>query len=181
MKIYEVRTTLSVNKENKKSTFTDCAKEFFTMQQAKEWKNKEFERYVKSLENEFNSTMDKLDKRDGFYVSNTAYESELELEYFYYICTIRRVEKDLKKYEEYDSRECGYRICSECGCIMEEGYVVVGGESYFCNDECLHKNISEEDWKGLTAYLIDEEERTEEEENLFEEHGDTDCYYTCWY
>lgn len=72
------------------------------------------------------------------------------------------------------------RICSTCNKLINEGYVICGGVSYHCSEECLYKEISKEQWEALTAYLIDEEERTEEQEKLFEEYGDTDSYYTEW-
>lgn len=51
--------------------------------------------------------------------------------------------------------------CDECGCGMNEGYCINGGEQYYCSDECLHEHISPEEW-----------------EELYEDGGDS--YYTEW-
>ena len=55
-----------------------------------------------------------------------------------------------------------YRICSECGNVMIDGFVVDGGCEYYCSDDCLHKHYTDEEW----------EEECEENE---------DSYYTEWY
>lgn len=55
-----------------------------------------------------------------------------------------------------------YRICSECGNIMCEGYCVNQGDYYYCSNECLHKHFTEEEWQQ------------ECEEN-------DQSYYTEWY
>ena len=43
----------------------------------------------------------------------------------------------------------GKRYCSECGREMSCGYVINDGEQYFCSDQCLHMNISEEEYEDL--------------------------------
>ena len=53
------------------------------------------------------------------------------------------------------------RICSECGSLMEDGYVIDGGMQYYCGDECLHKHFTDEEW-------------SEECENNY------DSYWTHW-
>lgn len=53
------------------------------------------------------------------------------------------------------------RICSECKKIMTKGYVVYDGDSYYCSDNCLHKNWTEEEWEEMTS-------------------DDSDCYWTEW-
>ena len=40
------------------------------------------------------------------------------------------------------------RICDECGKPMIEGYVVDGRDVYF-SEECLHKHLTEEEFKYL--------------------------------
>lgn len=35
------------------------------------------------------------------------------------------------------------RICSECGCLMAEGYVIEDGYDYYCEEECLIKGYGE--------------------------------------
>lgn len=39
------------------------------------------------------------------------------------------------------------RRCSVCGKYFQEGYCQGGGEMYFCSDECLHTEFSDEEWK----------------------------------
>lgn len=41
------------------------------------------------------------------------------------------------------------RICSECGNLMTEGYCIEDGESYYCCDTCLEKDISKEEFSSL--------------------------------
>lgn len=47
-------------------------------------------------------------------------------------------------YEDFN-----YRICSECNQKMYEGFVIDDGIEYYCSENCLHKNISEEDYLEL--------------------------------
>ena len=49
-----------------------------------------------------------------------------------------------------------FRICSECGGVMIEGYVVGAGLEYYCSDECLHEHYSDEEWYKM----CDEDEDT---------------------
>lgn len=56
----------------------------------------------------------------------------------------------------------GYRICSECGKHMYEGYCVDNGVEYYCSDECLHKHYTEEEWNEMYS-------------------DDGDSYWTTWY
>lgn len=58
----------------------------------------------------------------------------------------------------YDSE---FRVCSECGNIMINGFVVEGTYEYYCSDECLHKHYTEEEY-----------------ENMYEED---EAYWTQWY
>lgn len=47
----------------------------------------------------------------------------------------------------YDSRqEC--RRCTVCGNLMNEGYCVDMGAAYYCSDECLHTEFTEEEWEN---------------------------------
>ena len=41
-----------------------------------------------------------------------------------------------------------FRICDECGKPMIEGYVVDGCDAY-CSDGCLHKHLTDEEFKQL--------------------------------
>ena len=38
------------------------------------------------------------------------------------------------------------RRCSVCGKLMREGYCVDMGAAYYCSDECLHTEYSDEEW-----------------------------------
>ena len=53
------------------------------------------------------------------------------------------------------------RRCAVCGKLMREGYCVDMGAAYYCSDECLHAEYSDEEW-------------TEECEN------NDQSYYTEW-
>jgi len=51
----------------------------------------------------------------------------------------------------------GYaRKCNQCSKGMDEGYVICGGEEYYCSDECLHKNYTAADWNELSKDDDDE-------------------------
>ena len=56
------------------------------------------------------------------------------------------------------------RKCSQCDKVFNEGYCINGGEKYYCSDECLHKNISKEEWdkhytdEGNSYWTVWEEE-----------------------
>ena len=36
------------------------------------------------------------------------------------------------------------RECTNCGKVMDSGYVIRDGEEYFCDDDCLSAYYSEE-------------------------------------
>jgi len=63
------------------------------------------------------------------------------------------------------------RKCSECGCGMNAGYVVGGGDNYYCSEDCLHKHFTPEEW-------IEECSDYDEESDEYIV-GDT-SYYTEW-
>ena len=52
------------------------------------------------------------------------------------------------------------RKCSHCGKEITEGYVIDGGDAYYCSDRCLEKRLS----------------RTEYEEKY--DGGEGDSYWT---
>lgn len=54
------------------------------------------------------------------------------------------------------------RTCSICGKQMADGYVYGGGLKYYCSDDCLHHDFTDEEW-------------TQEYE------ADEDSCYTEWY
>lgn len=61
------------------------------------------------------------------------------------------------------------RICSECGKEMYDGYCIAD-VAYYCSDECLYKNCSEEDYIEMyengNAYYTDWYYLKEEEKDL---------------
>lgn len=61
---------------------------------------------------------------------------------------------------QYFKDEC-FRVCSDCGGVMIDGYVVDGGCEYYC-EECLDKHYTTEEW----IKMCDEDE---------------DTYWTQWY
>lgn len=52
-----------------------------------------------------------------------------------------------------------YRICSKCGAVMTDGYVIHDGEKYYCSDECLHTEYTEAEY--MEMYEEDEAYWTE--------------------
>lgn len=48
------------------------------------------------------------------------------------------------EYSRGTSKEC--RRCSICGRLMQEGYCQDGGWRYYCSDDCLHHNFTDEEW-----------------------------------
>lgn len=54
------------------------------------------------------------------------------------------------------------RVCSECGCLMDKGYCIEDGQEYYCSDDCLRQNM------------------TDEEYNKLYDNGNGDTYWTEW-
>lgn len=57
------------------------------------------------------------------------------------------------------------RTCTECGKEMTKGYCIENGIEYYCSEECLHKNISEEEFNELYDKGNGDSYWTEWEEN----------------
>lgn len=55
-----------------------------------------------------------------------------------------------------------FRICSECGSLMHEGYCYGMGYKYYCSKECLHHDFTDEGW-------------------MTECKNDDQSYWTDWY
>jgi hypothetical protein len=62
------------------------------------------------------------------------------------------------------------RTCSECGKNIIEGYVVKGGEEYYCTELCLFKHYTPKQWKEMSSSVNDDGE----------EIGNDDNYWTEW-
>lgn len=89
-------------------------------------------------------------------------DSELEIFFDYYEkeCKGQNVVEAFLGYWWDSYKPC--RRCSVCGKLMREGYCVSAGEAYYCSDECLSSEFTEEEWA-----------------NQYEE--DDQSYYTEWY
>lgn len=54
------------------------------------------------------------------------------------------------------------RKCSHCSKGMDEGYVVGGGEEYYCSNDCLWEHYTVDEWKEMS------------------DEDDSDNYWTEW-
>ena len=41
------------------------------------------------------------------------------------------------------------RVCSECGKPMYQGFCIEDWAEYYCSEECLYKNLTEEEYDNL--------------------------------
>lgn len=64
--------------------------------------------------------------------------------------------------EWFKEKEENKRTCSECGKEMTQGYCIENGMEYYCSDECLHKNMTQDEY--LELY----------------DDGNGDSYWTDW-
>lgn len=55
-----------------------------------------------------------------------------------------KVADALVEYYHDTANEC--RRCSVCGRLMQEGYCQDGGYRYYCSDDCLHHDFTDEEW-----------------------------------
>lgn len=53
-----------------------------------------------------------------------------------------------------------FRVCTDCGSVIQDGYVVYGGDEYYC-EECREKHYSDEEWTRMY-------------------NEEYECYYTSW-
>lgn len=55
--------------------------------------------------------------------------------------------------------DLGFRKCSECGKLFQEGYIVDDGYQYYCSEKCLYENYSaseyDEMYKNDVAYYTE--------------------------
>lgn len=73
------------------------------------------------------------------------------------------------------------RYCVACGeNLTHEGFVIDDGLAYYCSEECLHKDYTEEEWTEMyadgegTSYWTEWED--EDEEDLTGQHGYINVY-----
>lgn len=62
------------------------------------------------------------------------------------------------------------RTCTACGAGMNEGYVIEGASEHYCSDDCLHKNITPEDFLEFFIGNQDDDD----------DIGDVQIYWTEW-
>ena len=74
---------------------------------------------------------------------------------------------DVQPYENVfsfdDERIKWARKCDECSLGMNAGYVINGGEEYYCSETCLHKHYSQLEFAEMAG-----------------DDGEADTYYTEW-
>jgi hypothetical protein len=61
--------------------------------------------------------------------------------------------------------------CDECGNGMNEGYVIEGANEHYCSDECLHKNVTPDDFQNFYIGNMDDDD---------DDIGDIQIYWTEW-
>jgi len=87
-----------------------------------------------------------------------------------------------KEYDAIIETFCSYikenginyaRICDKCGNGMNEGYIVGGGDEYYCSAECLHQVYTPKQWQEM----YDESEEYGGNDNYWTEWDELDCNY----
>lgn len=87
-----------------------------------------FENMIDYAVNNFNHSKNQL----AYYLSSIIDELEFE-----------EIKKIIEENEE------NKRTCSECGKEMTQGHCIENGMEYYCSDECLHKNMTQEEYLEL--------------------------------
>lgn len=59
------------------------------------------------------------------------------------------IEDDMVCFEEDGEIIGEYRICTECGEMMIDGFAADGGGEYYCSEECLYKNYTREEYQQM--------------------------------
>jgi hypothetical protein len=65
------------------------------------------------------------------------------------------------------------RVCDKCGNGMNDGYVVYGGDEYYCSPKCLHEVYSPKEWQEM----YDDSEENGGNDNYWTQWEDEDVYY----
>lgn len=60
-------------------------------------------------------------------------------------CFLDTTKKMINEYAEKHN----IRVCSKCGHLMDNGYINEHDFSYYCSDECLHKDYTQEEYEKL--------------------------------
>ena len=48
-----------------------------------------------------------------------------------------------------EPNKCEMRKCTRCGAAMSRGYCLYDGDEYYCSDECLYENYTEEEYDSI--------------------------------
>jgi hypothetical protein len=56
---------------------------------------------------------------------------------------------ELREVNEFGHCDECKKKCDACGKIMGEGYVIGGGEEYFCSEKCLHTKYTKKEWEEM--------------------------------
>jgi len=67
------------------------------------------------------------------------------------VCIKNYIEMYIDNEESDDTlkEEYGPRVCSHCGDEMYAGYCIDEGRFYYCCDDCLHANMTQEEYLDL--------------------------------
>lgn len=79
-------------------------------------------------------------------------------------------DNDLEPVLENIRERMAERVCAECGRPVFEGFIVGGGEAYYCSEACLYKHYTPQQWKQMC-----------EGAEGHEEDGNDRNYYTDWW
>ena len=75
--------------------------------------------------------------------------------------------------ESLDTNDDDIHRCDACKEVMSQGYVINGGEEYFCSNTCLHTKYSKEEYEEMYADINDEHDYSNDDET-------SDSYWTEW-
>ncbi len=78
------------------------------------------------------------------------------------------------------------RYCDVCGRNMSEGFVINGGEEYYCDEECLHTEYSKGEYLAMYAGLDNTDEAevaralamSQDELDALSEKNDSQTYWS---
>ncbi len=123
---------------------------------------KENDSYIALVNRNFDDLWKEQDRYDCWIENNEDFCTEpnnTEQEYDAIVETFR-------EYIIANSTDKFARICDKCGNGMNDGYVVGGGDEYYCSPECLHQIYTPKEWQEM----YDDSE----------ENGGNDNYWTQW-